>query len=100
MTLDIAEFRRHFPSLESGIAYFDGPGGTQTPRSVGAAVADTLCGPLSNRGGAMVASERRADQTVTAFRAAMAVATGPATSARIEGWSFSGGLSRMSWLAA
>ena len=72
MTFDVAEFRRHFPSLESGIAYFDGPGGTQTPRSVAAAVADTLCGPLSNRGGAMVASERRADQTVTAFREAMA----------------------------
>ena len=59
MTFDVAEFRSHFPSLESGIAYFDGPGGTQTPRSVAAAVADTLCGPLSNRGGAMVASERR-----------------------------------------
>ena len=72
MTFDVAEFRSHFPSLESGIAYFDGPGGTQTPRSVAAAVAETLCGPLSNRGGAMVASERRADQTVTAFREAMA----------------------------
>ncbi len=72
MTFDVAEFRSHFPSLESGIAYFDGPGGTQTPRSVAAAVADTLCGPLSNRGGAMVASERRADQAVTAFREAMA----------------------------
>jgi len=72
MSFDVAEFRRHFPSLASGIAYFDGPGGTQTPRSVAMAVADTLCGPLSNRGGAMVASERRADQTVTAFRQAMA----------------------------
>ena len=71
MTFDIGAFRSHFPSLESGIAYFDGPGGTQTPRSVAAAVADTLCGPLSNRGGAMVDSERRADQTVKAFRQAL-----------------------------
>ena len=31
MPLDVAAFRREFPSLASGIAHFDNPGGTQTP---------------------------------------------------------------------
>ena len=35
MSFDVAALRTHFPSLESGIAHFDGPGGTQTPREVG-----------------------------------------------------------------
>src|SRR5918993_1727935 len=43
----IAEIRSHFPALqrihnEHPVAYFDGPGGTQVPRQVGAAVADYL----------------------------------------------------------
>jgi len=41
--------RAEFPSLESGIAHFDNPGGTQTPRVVGEAIAGTLTGPLSQR---------------------------------------------------
>ncbi len=60
-----------FRHLQSGIAHFDSPGGTQTPRAVAEAVAAALCGPLSNRGGA-VASERNADQAVASFRQAMA----------------------------
>ncbi|WP_026531961.1 cysteine desulfurase-like protein [Arthrobacter sp. H41] len=71
MSLDVESLRSHFPSLSSGIAHFDGPGGTQTPRIVGQAIADTLTGPLSNRG-ASVASEGNADRTVREFRAAMA----------------------------
>ncbi|MET0354842.1 MAG: cysteine desulfurase-like protein [Plantibacter flavus] len=71
MTLDVALLRTAFPSLASGIAHFDGPGGTQTPLAVGQAILDTLTGPLSNRGSS-VASERRADDAVTAFRAACA----------------------------
>ncbi len=71
MTYDVTALRSHFPSLQSGIAHFDGPGGTQTPREVGDAMAATLTGPLSNRGtGAL--SERNADATVIAFRAAFA----------------------------
>ncbi len=70
-SFDVQAFREHFPSVESGIAYFDGPGGTQTPRSVADAVAHTLSGPLSNRGGAMIVSERRADRAVTDFRQAL-----------------------------
>ena len=75
MTLDVALLRTAFPSLASGIAHFDGPGGTQTPLAVGQAILDTLTGPLSNRG-TSVASERRSDDAVTAFRAACADASG------------------------
>jgi cysteine desulfurase family protein (TIGR01976 family) len=71
MTFDVAALRKQFPSLDSGIAHFDGPGGTQTPRSVADAVAGALCAPLSNRGDG-VASERNATQFVTRFRAAYA----------------------------
>ena len=69
--LDVAAVRAQFPSLASGIAHFDGPGGTQTPAVVGEAVARTLTGPLSNRGTA-VASEQNAEDAVRAFREALA----------------------------
>jgi cysteine desulfurase family protein (TIGR01976 family) len=71
MTFDVDTFRAHFPALDSGIAHFDGPGGTQTPLVVGEAVANTLTGPLSNRyEGAL--SEQNAEDAVTAFRSAYA----------------------------
>ncbi len=69
MSYDVAALRQHFPSLSSGIAHFDGPGGTQAPREVGAAIAATLTSPLSNRGRGGP-SESNADDAVTAFRAA------------------------------
>lgn len=69
--LDVAALRAFFPSLASGIAHFDGPGGTQTPAVVGEAIAATLTGPLSNRGTA-VASERNAEAAIAGFRSAMA----------------------------
>jgi cysteine desulfurase family protein (TIGR01976 family) len=71
VSLDVAALRDQFPSLESGIAHFDGPGGTQTPRVVGDAIARTLTGPLSNRG-TSIASERNADDAVRVFRGAIA----------------------------
>lgn len=71
MAFDVAALRAEFPALESGIAFFDGPGGTQTPRSVGEAIYRTITEPLSNRG-AMVVSQRNADDAVLAFRSAMA----------------------------
>ena len=71
MSLDVAALRSEFPSLGSGIAHFDGPGGTQTPAVVGAAIARTLTGPLSNRG-TSIASERNAEHAVEAFREAVA----------------------------
>ena len=71
MTYDVEAVRSHFPALATGVAHFDGPGGTQTPRGVGQAVADTLTGPLSNRGTSSL-SERNADAAVQGFRQAMA----------------------------
>ncbi len=71
MPYDVAGLRSHFPSLASGTAHFDGPGGTQVPREVGEAIAETLTGPLSNRG-TVGASEANADAVVAAFRAAYA----------------------------
>jgi len=71
MPYDVAALRDLFPSLESGVAHFDGPGGTQTPLVVAEAIAATLTGPLSNRG-TVGRSERNAEAAVAAFRAAYA----------------------------
>ena len=50
----VEEIRRHFPALErrhgaETVAYFDGPGGTQVPRSVAAAMSDYLFHHNANR---------------------------------------------------
>lgn len=71
MTYDVAALRTAFPSLNSGIAHFDSPGGTQTPLAVANAITAALTGPLSNRG-KLTASERNADRFVIAFRDAFA----------------------------
>ncbi|GAA2708065.1 cysteine desulfurase-like protein [Actinoplanes palleronii] len=71
MAIDSAALRSHFPSLDSGIAFFDGPGGTQTPRPVAEAIAATMLQPLSIRGTSTV-SERNAERAVAEFRAAYA----------------------------
>jgi len=71
VTYDVAAVRAQFPALKSGAAFFDGPGGTQTPLPVAQAVSDTLTAPLSNRGRQTVA-ERNADGVVTAARSALA----------------------------
>ncbi len=71
MSYDVAALRAEFPSLQSGIAHFDGPGGTQTPRVVGEAIAATLTGPLSNRGTG-IASESNAEVAIGEFRSALA----------------------------
>ncbi|MGY1725260.1 cysteine desulfurase-like protein [Blastococcus sp. SYSU DS0533] len=71
MGFDVAALRSCFPSLASGTAHFDGPGGTQVPEAVGRAVATTLTAPISNRG-SVTAAERFADETVLAARSAVA----------------------------
>ena len=71
MAYDVRRIRSWFPALEYGWAQFDGPGGTQTPRQVGEAVASVLTGPLSNRG-LIGESEVRAEEAVTSFRLAVA----------------------------
>ena len=68
--LDLARIRADFPALESGLAFFDAPGGTQTPTSVIEAIADALRAPLANRGLDNPA-QRNAEQIVVAARAAM-----------------------------
>ncbi|MGW0465267.1 cysteine desulfurase-like protein [Streptomyces sp. NPDC003027] len=71
MAIDVTALRAHFPSLDHGLAFFDGPGGTQTPRPVADAIAATLTGPLSNRG-TVSPSELNAERAVADFRAAYA----------------------------
>ncbi len=84
MTLDVARLRAAFPALDGPTAYFDGPGGTQTPAVVGEAVARTLTGPLSNRGSGS-ASQRNADAAVRAFREAFADLLGAAPGGIVHG---------------
>lgn len=67
---DVAAVREHFPSLRSGRAHFDAPGGTQTPEPVARAVYDALAAPLSNRG-THTPAQRNADDIVLGARAAM-----------------------------
>jgi len=70
-TYDVARLRARIPALDSGLAFFDGPGGSQTPDVVADAVRDTLAGPLSNRGDLTVA-QANAEAAVAGFRAALA----------------------------
>jgi cysteine desulfurase family protein (TIGR01976 family) len=67
---DVAKVRAHFPALESGLAFFDGPGGSQSPDVVAEAVRATLVGPLSNRGDLTVAQEN-AERAVVGAREAL-----------------------------
>ncbi len=69
--LDVDRVRASFPALEQGVAWFDGPGGSQVPRPVAEAVAATLLAGVSNRG-TVTAAERRADAVVTGARQAVA----------------------------
>jgi cysteine desulfurase family protein (TIGR01976 family) len=69
-TYDVRAVRAHFPALAAGAAHFDGPGGSQVPDTVAAAVADTLLSPLANRG-SVTAAERASDAIVLAARAAI-----------------------------
>jgi cysteine desulfurase family protein (TIGR01976 family) len=71
LTLDVEAVRRHFPALSEGIAYFDGPGGTQVPTSVADAVAAAMTSGVSNRG-TLTISERRAEEIVASARGAVA----------------------------
>ncbi|MFE1879298.1 cysteine desulfurase-like protein [Streptomyces diastatochromogenes] len=71
MAIDLTALRAHFPSLDTGLAFFDGPGGTQTPRPVADAIAAALTGPLSNRG-TISPSELNAERAVADFRVAYA----------------------------
>jgi cysteine desulfurase family protein (TIGR01976 family) len=71
MDLDVTRLRACFPALSPGVAYFDGPGGTQVPRQVADAIAGTMCSGLSNRG-SVTRAEQRADAVVLEARQAVA----------------------------
>lgn len=71
MTYDVDALRAEIPALLSGVAHFDGPGGTQTPARVAGAIADALTGPLSIRG-RWTPGEVNAEGIVQGFRQAVA----------------------------
>ncbi|GHH84700.1 cysteine desulfurase-like protein [Streptomyces sulfonofaciens] len=71
MSFQVSRIRDDFPALQDGVAYFDGPGGTQVPRQVAEAMAAAMCSGVSNRG-TVTAAERRAEGIVTDARQAMA----------------------------
>jgi cysteine desulfurase family protein (TIGR01976 family) len=68
---DVAKVRAHFPALESGLVFFDGPGGSQTPDVVGEAVRATLLAPMSNLGG-YTAAQDNSQRAVLGAREALA----------------------------
>ncbi len=70
MTYDVEKIRAHFPSLKTGLAFFDGPGGSQVPDVVGAAIADAITKPISNRN-VNTESEKNAEEIVLEFRKAV-----------------------------
>ncbi|MGW7267003.1 cysteine desulfurase-like protein [Streptomyces sp. NPDC054842] len=84
MTYDVGALRARFPALRAGTAHFDGPGGTQTPQPVMAAIVDALAGPLSIRG-ATVPGEMNAETAVREFRQAMADLLGAEASGVVFG---------------
>ncbi|MGI8457064.1 MAG: cysteine desulfurase-like protein [Propionibacteriaceae bacterium] len=69
--LDVDRIRADFPALAGGTAYFDGPGGSQTPTAVIEAIADAQRRPLSNRG-SVTAAARNADAITLDARRAVA----------------------------
>jgi len=68
---DVQRIRERVPALASGAAFFDGPGGTQTPDLVAEAMAEALKAPLSNRG-SITEPEINAESIVRASREAVA----------------------------
>ncbi len=71
MDLDVDRIRSCFPALAEGVAYFDGPGGSQVPAVVGEAIATAMGSGVSNRG-TVTTTEQRADRIVREARAAVA----------------------------
>ena len=70
MSYNIEKIRADFPALTSGLAFFDGPGGSQVPSQVGQAIAAAISSPVSNRG-VLTLSEQNAEEIVLNFRRAV-----------------------------
>ncbi len=71
MAYQVERVRQDFPSLKTGIAFFDGPGGSQVPTAVGQAIANAITQASSNRG-TTTASEQNAEDAVIGSRNAVA----------------------------
>jgi len=71
MSYQVERIREDFPSLDTGLAYFDGPGGSQVPKVVGDAIAKAITQPSSNRG-TVTESEQNAEDCVVGYRNAVA----------------------------
>ncbi len=84
MDLDVDRIRSCFPALAEGVAYFDGPGGSQVPAVVGEAISTAMCSGVSNRG-TVTAAEQRADRIVREARAAIADLLGAAAGGVVFG---------------
>src|SRR5262249_55676006 len=70
MTFDVEAIRARFPALSSGVAFLDGPGGTQCPQSVINVLAAYLRESNANLGGAFEASRRSDELTERAHATA------------------------------
>jgi cysteine desulfurase family protein (TIGR01976 family) len=84
MSLELEAIRARFPALSSGVAFLDGPGGTQCPQSVIDAVAAYFGESNANLGGAFDAS-RRSDELVEQAHATAARFLGCRTEETIFG---------------
>jgi cysteine desulfurase family protein (TIGR01976 family) len=71
VTFDVDAVRARFPALTTGVAFFDGPAGTQVPTSVIDAVTEYLRSSNANAGGAFETS-RRTDAVLADARLAAA----------------------------
>lgn len=71
MSYDVNKVRASFPSLNTGLAFFCGPGGSQVPDVVGKTISEAITKPISNRN-VNTESEKNAEEIVLSFRAAIA----------------------------
>lgn len=71
MSYDVSKVRKSFPSLNTGLAFFCGPGGSQVPDVVGQTISEAITKPISNRN-VNTESEKNAEEIVLSFRAAVA----------------------------
>lgn len=70
MAYDVEEVRASFPALASGLARFDGPGGSLVPVEVATAVADAMTAGMCQRG-SLTEPERCTEATVADARQAL-----------------------------
>ncbi len=71
MNYDVQEIRSHFPALQSGAIFFDGPGGTQVSQQVIDAVCEYYRTSNSNTHGTF-ATARQSDQIIAGARESIA----------------------------